>query len=53
MFYSVTIPDSAVVTTTGVGLIGPGCTVNASTVQLYTVNGVSPLTVPVVVVKSA
>ena len=32
-------------------LSGPGNTVNADTVQVYSINGLNPLIVPVVLVK--
>ena len=47
MFNSVTIPASDVLKTID-SLIGPGSTVNANIKQLYSVNGLNPLIVPVV-----
>ena len=44
------IPDWDVVTLTAGSLTGPGNTVNAEILQLYSVNDVSPVIVPVVLV---
>ena len=45
------IPDWAVLTVIGGSLTGPADTVDANIVQLYSVNGLNPSTVPGALVK--